>query len=168
MGGGLIRVLVLAVVGCTGERSGEPDEPQEPNTQPGVEAGPDSSPGTRVTGSLGNRPFTLQHASIKRGSANDPRNWLCISNVALTFAQCEQSGGPERTMFLGPFIYDNDVPTWGLVQVGLYRVGDAPQSAFGRSGTIAISQDDLEGPFEMTLTVDFGETPVTMGSVSIR
>ena len=163
MGGGLVKVLVVAAVGCSGAEA-----PEDPNTQPGPEAGVGSSAGTRVTGSLGNNAFVLQHAAIKRATDTDPRNWICVANVPLSFAQCEQSGGPDRTMFLGPFVYDQDVPRWALVQVGLYRVGDNARSASGKSGTLEISRDDPAGPFEMTFTVDFGETPATSGTIAIQ
>ncbi len=124
---------------------------------------------TRVTGSLYGSPFVLNYAASRRGTTSDPRNWICISDVQLTYEECEQTGGPDRTMFLGPFVYDaNGEPTWGIPQVWLYRVGPSPLSKYASSGTLDVLVDDAgTNQLELTLTVDFGEVPVTSGSARI-
>ena len=124
---------------------------------------------TRVTGSLYGSSFVLQYAAARRGTTSDPRHWLCVADIQLTYDQCEQTGGPDRTMFLGPFVYDsNGDPEWAFPQVWLYRVGPSPLSKYASSGTLEILADDAAAnELELTLSVDFGETPVTSGSVRI-
>lgn len=156
-------MTTLAILAACGASPSEED----PITEPTPEAGPGSSAGTRVTGTWDGVPFTLQYAAFKRETTADPRNWVCVSNVPLTFGECEQSGGADRTMFLGPFTYQNGVPRWALVQVWLYRVGSNPQSVWAKSGTLEVLEDDPSGPMTLTMSVDFGQASAA-GSVSIR
>ncbi|HEX5062444.1 MAG TPA: hypothetical protein VFV99_23895 [Kofleriaceae bacterium] len=122
---------------------------------------------TRVTGVMYGMPFTLQYASIKRASSTDPLNWVCVADVPSTYDQCSMTGGPERFVFLGPFIYENGVPKWAIVQVWLYHVGTS-YSKSADSGMFQILVDNpTTGEFQLTLDVDFAETPHTVGSVLI-
>lgn len=152
--------------GCGGSSaSGSSDDG---SIDPYEDAGTHSSVGTRITGVLGSQPFTLQYAFAKKATDTDPRNWLCIADIPMmSFADCEQSGGPSRTMFLGPYTYQGTTAKWALVQVWLYRVG-SPESAWAKSGTIEITEDDPSGATKLTLSVDFGQESSTTGSVSIQ
>jgi hypothetical protein len=129
----------------------------------------DASTGvTRVEGTLGGTPFVLKYAASKRGTTADPRHWICVADIPITYSVCEQTGMPERTMFLGPFTYDqNGLPKWAFPQVWLYRVG-TNVSSYARSGTLAVSVDDeVTGSLSLSLNVDFGEPQITTGTVVI-
>lgn len=156
--------LVLAI-GC-----GATDKSKAPEDAAASDDSVMAPPGmTRVTGALYGAPFVLQHASVKRGTASDPRIWLCIADIALPYEQCEQSGGPARTMLLGPYLPEsNGSAQWVFPQVWLYRVGQAPVSKYASAGEIDVALDDPPtGRLELTLNLDFGETTVTTGTAAI-
>lgn len=120
---------------------------------------------TSIRGSLSGAVFHLQYGSYKRGpSANDPI-WVCAADVSLTYDMCESTGGPDRYMFIGPFIYDAaGQPKWGLPQVWLYKVGSNPSSAWADTGSLSVLTDDnVTGRLELTLSVDFRQTAPTAG-----
>jgi hypothetical protein len=123
---------------------------------------------TRLTGALYGTPFTLKYAALKRGTSSDPRNWLCVADIPVTYTVCEQQGGPDRTMFLGPYLYDqNGAPQWVVAQVWLYRVNTS-FSKPADSGALDIVVDDAaSGALKLTMDVSFGETPRTIGSVVV-
>lgn len=97
-------------------------------------------------------------------------NWVCLANVPVTFADCQTSGAPDRTMFLGPFVYDqNGATKWDVAEVGLYRVGANALTEFARSGTLTVNADDsTSGLLDLTMSVNFGEQPVTAGAATLR
>jgi hypothetical protein len=159
--------LLMCAVGCGGGESAGPDDAAVSNGSDDAAGG--SVTETRVSGNLSNSGFVLQYASAQRGTTSDPRIWLCVADVDLPYDQCQATGGPARIMFLGPFYYDTDgTPKWAFPQVWLYRVGTAPVSKYATSGTLTVVRDDAAANrLELTLNVDFGETPVTSGSVAI-
>ncbi|MBV8759963.1 MAG: hypothetical protein JO257_21915 [Deltaproteobacteria bacterium] len=129
--------------------------------------GSDAAPsvGTDVSGVLSGTAFKLQYAAVNRG----PLTWVCVSNVMLTYAECSGSGGPARIMVLGPYAYDqNGAARWSLPQLGLYRVGASPVSEMAVTGTLMVMKDDAAtGDLQLTMNVNFGETPATSGAVAI-
>ena len=122
---------------------------------------------TRVTGSLYGSPFTLRYASIQRASAMNAFNWLCVADIPVTYEQCSMTGGSERVIFLGPFIYDNGAPKWSIPQVWLYHIGTS-FSKYATTATLQIYVDDATtGELQLTLDADFEEAQHTTGSVLI-
>ena len=59
------------------------------------------------------------------------------------------------------------MPRWSIAQVGLFRVGSGALSEYARSGTVEVLEDDPNGPLKLSFSVDFGETPKTMGTVAV-
>lgn len=119
---------------------------------------------TLVTGTLYDVPFTLRYASRKLST---PLEWICVADIPLTYAECEQNGGPERVMLLGPYIYDDGMPKWGIPQVWLYHVGTSYSKPVD-SGTLQIYVDNqTTGELQLTLDLDLGETKRTAGSVLV-
>jgi len=165
-GGRWAWLLALAGSACGGSGPG----PQQPDAAAVADAASfDALPMTTdVSGILQGMPYHLRYASVKRAVPGDPRNWLCVSDVALTVDQCNQTGGPDRTMFLGPFVYDQSgAPVWGIAQDGLFRVGTGPASQLAQSGTITVWVDDpVSGALDLTMSVQFDEAPAA-GNVVI-
>jgi len=75
---------------------------------------------------------------------------------------------PDRVILLAPFIHDNNgVAVWSIVQVWLYSIG-TPYSKPASDGMFQILVDNpTTGEFQLTLDVDFKETPHTVGTVLI-
>lgn len=156
-------VCVFAVACGSGSQTERDDAAAEP-------ARGDATPvtATRVTGTLGGVTFILNHAAVKRGSDSDPRHWVCVSDIPVTFSLCEQPSTPQRTMLLAPFLYDNGTPKWAFPQVWLYRVGAEPLSKDASSGTLDVITDDVEtGELRLTLELQFDDAQVTSGAVLV-
>src|SRR5437870_647506 len=116
--------LLLAIVSACGGHGTTPAGKDDASVR-SSDAAP--SAGTRVTGVLGGTSFVLTYGAISR----EPSGliWVCAANVAVTYADCSSTAGPARTMFLGPFGYDqNSNARWSIPQVGLFRVGASPLS----------------------------------------
>lgn len=155
---------MLVLAGCDGTKTAAGREDASIETKDAV-----PSVGTDVAGSLGGASFRLRYGAVKRGASETDPIWVCAADVPVTYADCDSTMGPDRMMFLGPFIYDaNGVPKWGLPQVWLYRVGSNPLSAWANSGSLSVLHDDpVSGALQLTLSVDFGEATPTMGSLMV-
>jgi hypothetical protein len=163
------RTFVLApllLMACNGQTS----DPQHDDAASFDARIADAIPsvGTDVSGVLGGASYDLRYASVQRAVPGDPRNWLCVADVQLTVAQCNSTDGPDRIMFLGPFVYDQTgKPLWGIAQTGLFRVGASHLSQLARSGTLMVSVDDATtGALRLEMNVQFDEAPAT-GNVVI-
>ncbi len=123
---------------------------------------------TKIVGALGGTAFTLQYGVVKRATTGDPRNWVCASNTAIVFANCETTTGVARTMLFGAFVYDNGgAPQWDTVETALVRTGSNPLTVYARKGSLEVLKDDTAtGELQLTLSLDFGEIPTTTGSVA--
>jgi len=128
-----------------------------------------SSAGTDVTGSLGGQSFELKNAAVAFQTTSDPRNWVCVSSIAMTIEECEQTNSMPRTMFLGPFVYDNNGnPKWDVAETALYRVGSNALTELAVSGSVTVAVDNASaGALQLTLNVNFGDTKPTIGTVMI-
>jgi hypothetical protein len=158
-------LAALALVACGN------DGPGTSNVQPDAIAISDAMPQPLVTdlrGSLDGRMFTLRYGHVKRGSDIEPI-WICVADVPVSYAECESTSGPDRTFFIGPFVYNTEgTARWGIPQVWLYRTGanNNPSSAWAQRGTLQVVRDAAPaGALELSLDVDFGESVHTTGDV---
>lgn len=154
--------LLVILCGCGNGSSSTRDDAS-------VETGKDAQAATEtnVVGMLGGAGFNLRYAAVKWETATDPRNWVCVANIPVSYADCEASGGANRIMFLGPFLRDQSGdPYWGIVQTWLYRVGSGALSENAKTGTLEVlSADAANGTLRLVMNVDFGESQPTSGSV---
>src|SRR3569833_1268005 len=135
-GGGKVASCVVVGVLCDGLGSG--------NSLPTQ---------TDVAGSIGGAAFDLRYSAVHWSPQGDPRTWVCVANVPITYAQCMQSGGADRIMLLGPFTYDQSgAPRWDVAELFLSRIGANPTTDLARYGTIAVFEDDSTSS---TLKVSF-------------
>lgn len=122
---------------------------------------------TNVRGVLDGAAYTLRYAAVKWPIAGDPRTWVCAANVPVTFEEC-QAGTTPRVMFMGPFVYNENEgsASWALAEVGVFRVGSSPVSAYARSGTLSVvAHEQASGSIALSMEVMFDDGPAT-GTVS--
>ena len=157
-----VSICGLVIAGCSSD-----DSTPSPDDAEAIGMFDSHAPlETTIVGSLGGTSFRLSYAHVKRGATSAEPIWICASDVEVTYAECESTSGPARTIFQGPFIYESTGPRWGFPQVWLYRTGANPSSAYGRSGSLSVVSDEANGLLELRLQVDFGEVTGTLGDVS--
>lgn len=161
--------VAVLLVGCGGKEPTRDDAATQHDAAPAD--APMGSGLTEVNGQLGGVAFKLKYSAVSRGGAGDPRIWVCAADVPVTFAGCQQNSpqGPQpRTVLIGPFTYNNSgVPRWDLSGLGLYRVGSDSLSAYARTGSLTVSEDDpASATLQLTLNIDFGQGTAVTGSVT--
>src|SRR3569832_1622807 len=153
----LMRVLslfLIALAACGGGKVARRDDAGV--SRDGLGAGNSLPTQTNVAGSIGGAAFDLRYSAVHWSPQGDPRTWVCVANVPITYAQCMQSGGADRIMLLGPFTYDHSgAPRWDVAELYL-----------SRNGTIAVFEDDsTSSTLKVSFTVNFGDSQPATGTV---